>query len=72
MVVLVGVTAKETRTGGPTINGADAVKSPEVAVIPAAPTPVLLATPLLPINATDGVSELQFADEVTSWVEPSE
>jgi hypothetical protein len=50
---LAGVTARETRTAGPTLSVADAVIEPDVAVIVALPTLCPVANPLPVMVATD-------------------
>src|SRR5271169_6659774 len=66
---LAGVTARETRTAGPTFNVAEAVIAPEVAVMVALPTPAPVASPLLLIVATE--DELHVTALVRSCVVPS-
>jgi hypothetical protein len=59
-----GVTVSETSAGGPTVNALDPLTPPEVAVMFAPPIPIPLASPVLLMSATDGVSELQDAEAV--------
>jgi hypothetical protein len=68
---LAGVTARETRTAGPTLSVADAVMEPELAMMVALPTPAPVASPLLAIVATAVEDELQITVLVRSCVLPS-
>jgi hypothetical protein len=66
-----GVTASEIKAGWPTINVAEAVIDPELAVIVDEPTPSPVASPPLTIVATDVEDEFQLTALVRSCVLPS-
>jgi hypothetical protein len=66
-----GVTLIETRTGAITVSTPDALIVPYVAEMLVAPGISPVASPLEFNIATAGTDELQLADCVMSWVEPS-
>jgi hypothetical protein len=70
-----GLTAIDTMAACPTVSEVEAVTEPSVAAIFAAPTPALVAKPLvlklLLMMATCADDELQVTSVVTSWVLPS-
>jgi len=67
-----GVMAIETNAGGPTVNVAEFVTVPEVAVMLAVPTAAPVANPLLETVAVAVAEELQVTLEVKSLELPSE
>jgi len=68
---LAGVTARETRTAGPTLSVAEAVVEPELAVMVAVPTPVPVANPLPATVATVIEDEPHVTELVRVCVLPS-
>jgi hypothetical protein len=70
-VGIAGVTAMETNTALVTVIVVEPVIEPELAVIVAVPTPVLVARPLEVMLATDVRDELQVTVLVRSCVLPS-
>ena len=66
-----GVTAIETRAGGPTVNVVPPVTLPEVALICEVPTVTPLASPPAVMVATLVSAEVQLAEAVRSPVLPS-
>ena len=72
---LVGVTAIVTSTAGPTVSVVEPLSPPQVLVIVEVPGVRLVTRPTLPalllIVATAVFEELQAAEVVRSWVEPS-
>lgn len=72
---LAGVMASDTSTAGPTFSVVEPETEPEVAVIVALPWAMLVARPWVPeallMVATAVFEELQLAEVVRFWVEPS-
>jgi hypothetical protein len=71
MVAFAGVTEKETRVGGLTVNPVEPLMLPTVAEMLAAPWIFEVASPPLLMVATLGVSEDQVADCVRFALVPS-
>jgi hypothetical protein len=65
-----GVTAIEVNTAEVTVNVAEPLTVPEVAVMVALPCATLVASPPLPTVATEGFEEIQLALEVRFCVVP--
>ena len=76
MLVLVGVTARDTSVAGVTLRVVEAERLPEVAVTVVEPAATEVATPLKPaallIVAAAVLEEFQVTAAVRSWVVPSE
>jgi hypothetical protein len=70
MLAAAGVTAIDTKAGGPTVNAAEPLIVPEVAVIVALPCATDKARPALLTVATVVEDELQVTDEVRLCVLP--
>lgn len=68
---MLGLTVIDTRTGAYTVSPDDPEMLPRVAVIVVAPAASVVANPPAAIVAMFGALELQFAEEVRSWVLPS-
>jgi hypothetical protein len=64
MLAVAGVTAIESSAGAPTVNAAEPLMAPEVAVMVALPCATDEASPALLMVATDVADELQVTDEV--------
>ena len=64
MLTVAGLTAIESRAGGPTLRVAVPVIVPEVAMIVALPCPMDEASPALFMVATAAEDELQLTDDV--------
>jgi hypothetical protein len=67
---VVGVTAIEVNTAAVTVNAADPLIVPEVAVIVAVPGVTLVASPTLLTVAIAVADELQLTPLVRFWVVP--
>jgi hypothetical protein len=66
-----GATEIEVKTAGVTVNEAEPLTAPEVAVIVDAPGVRLVASPPLPTLAIDVADEAQLTLLVRFWVVPS-
>ena len=67
-----GVTAIDTRVGAPTVRLVDPEIAPEVAVMDVLPVATPVASPALLIVPIAGSDDVHIAEEVRSWVLPSE
>ena len=70
-VAFVGATTSETAVAGLTVSDADPVIAPTFAEIVAVPTPAPLASPAEFTGPICRLEDVQPADCVTSWIEPS-
>ena len=69
---LAGDTAIDTSAAAVTFKGVLPLTDPDLAVMVVAPTAAPVATPVAPMVATLLAEDVQFAEDVRSWVLPSE
>ena len=70
-MAFVGATTSETGLAGLTVSDAEPVTEPKIAEIEAVPTPAPLTSPAEFTAAILELEDVQMADCVTSWFEPS-